>query len=280
MGSMYRIKEQMSDFTVNEKKIANYILEFKDVVIGSSVQQIALEIGVSPAAVVRFSKKAGFKGFSNMKVSLAKDHQSSLYSESNFIIDGSESFELLVDKARLASLNTVDMTYKLLEMDKLKQVTDNIVKARRVYLGGVGGSGTVADDLYQKLTRINKDVMYSLDNNLSISSLSHCNEEDVVVCLSYSGRTREMINLLSIAKEKGATTVAITQIGSNPLSRIADFVVNIPKEESELRLGAISSRNSMFIVTDLIYYSIVNSNFEKVKENLVATRQLHTEKNR
>lgn len=280
MGSIYRIKEQMGDFTVNEKKIAEYILEYKDIVVGSSVQQIALEIGVSPAAIVRFSKKAGFKGFSNMKVSLAKDHQSHLGTETNFIIDGSESFEMLVDKARLSSLNTVDMTYKLLDLEVLKTVTEAVAGARKVYLGGVGGSGTVADDLYQKLTRIDKDVMYSLDNNLSISSLSHCTPDDVVICLSYTGRTREMINLLSIARENGATTVAITQIGSNPLSSKADYVINIPREEGELRLGAISSRSSMFIVTDLIYYSVVNSDFETNKKNLVSTRTLHTEKNK
>ena len=141
MGSIYRIKEQMGDFTVNEKKIAEYILEYKDIVVGSSVQQIALEIGVSPAAIVRFSKKAGFKGFSNMKVSLAKDHQSHLGTETNFIIDGSESFEMLVDKARLSSLNTVDMTYKLLDLEVLKTVTEAVAGARKVYLGGVGNGG-------------------------------------------------------------------------------------------------------------------------------------------
>lgn len=280
MGSMYRIREQMADFTKNEKKIANFILESKDVVVGSSVQDIANEIGVSPAAIVRFAKKAGFRGFSNMKVSLAKDHQSNLLADSNFIIDGSESFELLVDKARLASLNTVDMTYKLLDIEVLKTVAEKVVGARRIYLGGIGGSGTVADDLYQKLTRIDKHVTYSWDNNLLISSLTHCNSEDVIICFSYSGNTKEVIHLLDIAKDKGATTIAITQIGSNPLSRHADYVLNIPKEESELRLGAISSRNSMFIVTDLIYYNVVNADFDGAKDKLVASRQLHAEKNK
>lgn len=279
MGSMYRIKEQMEDFTKNEKKIASFILDSKDLVINSSVQDIADAVGVSPAAIVRFSKKAGFRGYSDMKVALAKDHQSSLYADGNFIIDGSETFDLLVEKARLSSLNTVDMTYKILNLDVLKEVADKVINARRIYLGGIGGSGTVADDLYQKLTRIDKHVTFSWDNNLLISSLTHSNEKDVMICISYSGNTKEMVHLAKTAKAKGATTVAITQMGSNALSNVVDYVLHIPREESDLRLGAISSRNSMFIVTDLIYYNIVNSNFSLAKEKLVASRKLHAIKN-
>ncbi|HKM23704.1 MAG TPA: MurR/RpiR family transcriptional regulator [Erysipelothrix sp.] len=279
MGSIYRIKEQINDFTTNEKKIANYILDFKDVVIGSSVQDVAASIGVSPAAIVRFSKKAGFKGFTNMKMSLAQDHQSSIYAENNFIIDGSESFELLADKARLSSLNTIDITYKLLNLEVFKEASEKVNNARRIYLVGIGGSGIVADDLYQKLIRVDREVNYSWDNNLSISALTHCNPEDVVLCFSYSGKTREIVNLTRIAKEKGATTIAITQIGTSPLSKLADYVINIPKEESEIRLGAISSRTSMFIISDLMYFNLVNSNFDATYAKLVESRQLHTEKN-
>ena len=280
MSSIYRIKEQMDDYTSTEKKIASYILDNRDLVISNSVQQIAENIGVSPAAVVRFSKKAGFKGFSNLKVSLARDHNTDLSMENTFIIDGSEDLSTLFEKARLSNINTIDISYKLIDMSTFKKVTDKVIKARRVYLAGIGGSGIVANDMHQKLTRIDKNVVYHEDNNLSISGLTHCNEEDVLLCFSYGGQTKEIINLQNIAKEKGATTVAITQIGTNPLSRLTDYVIPIPKEEGDLRLGAISSRNSMFIISDLLYYSVVNSDYEGTVSKLVESRKLHTQKNK
>ncbi len=280
MSSMYRIREQMKDFTVNERRIAEFVLEHKEVVESASVQDIAERIGVSAASIVRFSKKAGFKGFSDMKVSLAKDHESSIALETNFIIDGTESFDGLISKARLSSLNTVDMTYRLLDLPTLKLVSEKVVSARKIFVVGVGGSGIIADDFYQKLTRINKDVFYSWDTNLSISAMSHCNEDDLVLLFSYSGNTRDVVNLQKIGKAKGATTVAITQLGMNPLANLSDYVISIPMEEAEIRLGAIASRTSMFIVTDLLYYSIINSNFNDAMEKLVDTRHLYAENNK
>lgn len=278
MGSMYRIKEQMNDFTLIEQKIAHYILEYKDIVIESSVNEVSEIIGVSAATLVRFSKKAGFKGFTNMKVSLAQDQQSKHYTESNLVIDGSESIKLLAEKLRLACLYNIDMTYKVLDMERLQEVSEKVVSARRVFLVGVGSSGVVASDLYQKLRRINKDVFYSLDTNLAMSALTHCTQDDVVICLSYSGTTKEIIHLISVANVRGASTVAITQIGANPLARKADYVINTPIELHKSNFGAICYRNSMFVISDLIYYSIVNHNYETVQNSLAESRQLRDEK--
>ena len=181
---------------------------------------------------------------------------------------------------KLSSLNTVDKTYSLLTHNSFDEAIKRIIGARKIFLGGVGGSGTVANDFYQKLTRVDHNAIFSWDNNLIISSLTHSGPDDVFICFSYSGKTREMIHLANIAKNKGATVIAVTQIGANPLARIADFVISIPKEEGEVQLGAISSRNSMFIITDLIYFSILNADFEEAKNKLLEFRKLHKAKNK
>lgn len=74
MSCIYRIKENMHTYTDTEKRIAEYILENKDEVVNFSSQHFAKEINSSAAAIVRFSKKIGYNGFTHLKVELARDH--------------------------------------------------------------------------------------------------------------------------------------------------------------------------------------------------------------
>lgn len=274
MVSLYRIREALEKATSTERKIGEYIIENRDWVIGSSVQELAKAVGVSPAAVVRFSKKVGFKGFSNLKVELAQDRSPSTQTVFDAIIKESDSIDTLVDKARLANLNTTDLTYKLLDRDNYDEIVVQLIKARRIYLVGIGASYLVASDMFQKLVRIGIDVICVDDYHLLLSALANATEEDVLLGFSYSGLNHEVLFAFEIAKEHKMFTAAVTQIGMNPLAKIADKTLTIPREESELRLGSISSRYAMLHVVDLLYYGIVRDDFETYRTKLENTREV------
>lgn len=272
MSSIYRIKENMGNYTLTERKIADFILENKDLVISSSAQKMATDIDTSAAAIVRFAKRIGYDGFTHLKVELAKDRSDE---DENFdsIISQSDSMQTLVKKLEYENQTTFKHTYSLLNIDRLESAIEKVNKAKRIYLFGIGGSGIVAQDLYQKLVRINVNVIYHQDFHLQISALAHAEEDDVSISLSYSGETKEIISAQKIATDKGLCTISITQTGRTPLDRYSDFVFHIPKEEAELRLGTIASRFSMFALTDLIYLGIARNDAINIRERIINTRK-------
>lgn len=73
MSCLYKIEQSKSMFTDTEKKISDYIMKHKHDVVNVSVQMLAKKTVTSSAAVIRFSKKIGYKGFTSLKVDLAKD---------------------------------------------------------------------------------------------------------------------------------------------------------------------------------------------------------------
>lgn len=271
MSCIYRIKENMHTYTDTEKRIAEYILENKDEVVNFSSQHFAKEINSSAAAIVRFSKKIGYNGFTHLKVELARDHSEE---EQSFdkLIKEEDTIETMVRKSHYSNHRTFDNTYKLLNLEVLDASIAAISNARRIYLLGIGGSGIVCQDLYHKFVRIDADVVYFDDFHLEMSSLTHITENDVTIALSYSGQTREIIMAQKLAQDKGATTIAITQVGRNELSKNSDFVINIPKEESEVRLGSIASRFSMLAISDLLYLGVAKNNIEETRRKIVNTR--------
>lgn len=274
MISVYRIREAIETATATERQIGEFVLENRDFVIESSVQELAKAIGVSPAAIVRFSKKVGFKGFSNMKMLLAQDKSPQKPIVFDAIIQESDSLDTLMDKARLSNLNTTDLTYKLLDRETYNETVNRLIGARRIYLTGIGASHLVATDMFQKLVRIDQNVICVEEYNLFLSSLANATSEDVLLGFSYSGQTPEVLYAFELAKEKGMYTSAVTQIGNNALSKIANSTFTIPSEETDLRLGSISSRYAMLHVVDLLYYGIVRDDFDNNRTRLENTREV------
>lgn len=271
MSSIYRIKENMNEYTDTELKIAKYILDHKNFVISSPAQIVADAIGTSSAALVRFAKTLGYSGYTELKVELAKS-SSEVQNDYDEIIQDSDDLDVLVQKLKFKNQTTFENTYRLLNMREIKEAIDYVDQARRIFLFGIGASGIVCEDFYHKFLRIDREVFYNSDIHLGVSVLSHAKENDVVIAISYSGETEEVVKALSIAKGQGLHTISITQTGKTSLDKYADISFKVPKEESEYRLGSISSRFSMLAITDLIYLGVVQNDFKTIKNSIVKTK--------
>lgn len=272
MSCIYKIKEAQASFTSTEKIIADYILENQDKVIEKSAQELGVITNTSAAAWIRFSKRLGYKGLTAMKVDIAK---TSGQEDENFdlIIEESDTIDVLIKKVNQMSVQHINKTYKLLNVQMLQNAINCINNADKIYLTGIGGSGIVCLDLLQKFTRIDKDVIYHEDPHVLMARIAHIKPNDVLIAISYSGETKIVNTAAEYAKKNNTPVIAITQYNiRSTLSSIADIKLYTPIVEKELRLGAISSRNSALSLIDLIYYGITKLDLEKSKNNLVKTR--------
>ena len=109
------------------------------------------------------------------------------------------------------------------------------------------------------LTAVSNDI--SFDKVFSRQVEAFVKKGDVVVGISTSGRSKNIIESIKLAKKKGAITVALTGKNKNPLSKIADVSMHAPSnntqrvQECHITLGHIfcgmieSSLKSDFILT-------------------------------
>ncbi|MEM1485659.1 MurR/RpiR family transcriptional regulator [Oscillospiraceae bacterium PP1C4] len=273
MSCIYKIREGTASYTDTEKKLAQYILEHINEVTLSSAQALGDCVGVSAAAVIRFSKKLGYNGFTAMKVDLAKDDMPDIVTFDDMILQ-EDSMETVIKKAE--NLNTMlqNQAYRLINSESLEKAVQILLNSRTVYLFGITGSGNVCMDLMQKLSRINRQTIYHSDFHNQMAATAHITPEDVAIAISYSGKTNEVNAAMRLAKEKGAATIAITQFKKSPLTKLADILLYIPTAERDLRLGAIASRNASLIVTDLLYLGLAKSDISQTREYLVKTKEV------
>ncbi|OOF41216.1 N-acetylmannosamine kinase [Rodentibacter mrazii] len=256
------ISSLYQSLTKTEKKIADTVLTSPDLVVGYPLSEIAESLGVGEATLVRFCRSVGFKGFSDFKLELSielatKDNDSHPLLEND--IEPTDSSRHTAQKLQTAITNVVDETINLLDFDQLEQTVNAIRRANRIFLFGVGSSGITAEEAKNKLMRIGFQVDATGNNHFMYMQAALLKPQDVAIGISHSGYSQETAHALKIAKQNGATTVAITHSLRSPITSSADFVLVNGNKQGKLQGDSIGTKIAQLFVLDLIYALLVQS---------------------
>ena len=91
--------------------------------------------------------------------------------------------------------------------------------------------------------------------------------DDVVVVLSATGYTPEMVESAQIAKQYGATVIAITAMNS-PLANTADIVLPVTSRETDFIYHPSASRYAMLAVIDVLALELAMRHRERSRTKL------------
>lgn len=268
------IKAGMHSLTETERRLASYLLEHSDKVIRMNAKEFAGACNSSPAAVVRFSQKLGFQGFTDLKLTLAQESGQEDPDAFQSVIRDNDDMETIVRKAERIHLQNISLTYQMVNPTILSQAVEEICAGRHIHLFGVGASGLLAMDFLYKSSRIGIPAFYHSDVHTNLATASLLTEKDIVIAISYSGETRETVLAAKTARDRGCKVIAITRAGRSSLARLADYPLYIPGEEPELRVGAMTSRTSGLLILDLLYLGIAKHSPAQTEANLRATRDI------
>ena len=220
---------------------------------------------VGEATLVRFCRTIGFKGFSDFKLELSielatKDNNDETVLETEIM--PSDDSLTIAQKLQAAVSNVMEETVNLLDLKQLEQVVKAIKKARRIFLFGVGSSGVTAEDAKNKLMRIGFQVDATGNNHFMYMQAALLTPSDVAIGLSHSGYSAETAHTLKIAKQNGATTVALTHSLRSPVTEYADYVLVNGNKQGKLQGDSIGTKIAQLFVLDLIYALLVQGEEE------------------
>lgn len=268
------IKQNYSSFTEREKEIADYLIQAKESIIEMSARDIAVKTNTSAPTVVRFAKKLGFNSLNEMKLKISINLEKNDEPKNFEYLDSSLETKSIVYGIKNSIHSVIDKTIDLIDEKELDKAIKLLVEAKNIYVFSIGGSGLVGLDLYYKLSRINKRCIVHSDSHLQITSSVLVEKDDVVVAISYSGETKEILKCVENAKSSGAAIISITKASvNNKLESLSDITLKVPAQEKSLREGAISSRMSQLALIDILFLGIARNNVKEVEEKLIATRK-------
>ena len=139
---------------------------------------------------------------------------------------------------------------------------DAIAAARRIDVVGIGASGLVALDLQQKLHRIGLMAFGWTDAHAALTAVALTGPSDVLVAISHSGTTTDVLEPVALAVGRGATTVGLTNFGGSPLAAAAGVVLTTAARELPLRSAATASRIAQLAVVDCLFVGVAQRSYD------------------
>ena len=274
MNILNYIKHNYPNFTHSEKSISDFLLNCNDGIINFSAKDIAKKTGTSPATVIRFSQKIGFKSLTEMKLKLSLSLEENNRESKFQYLDDDLSTNSIIQSIKLSFDDVMEKTVKTIDEQSLTKAIDLLSQSSRIFIFGVGCSGLVAQDFYHKLIRIGKYCTAPTDTHLQITSSVMMKKDDVVIAISYSGTTREILECVKNAQTSNTPVICVTKAGlSNPLTDLSDITLNVPFVEKILREGAMSSRISQLAVMDMLFIGMARNDAKEVEQRLINTRK-------
>ena len=260
-GCTTLLQQALSYLSPSEAKVASYLLESPALAVKMSITTLAKESGSSTAAVVRLCKRLQFEGYGSLKLALAQEvyGNSAPRTEGPYIFNLSKAegvssiATMMVDTA----CESIHSLKEVLSSSQLKMAVESLLKSQKILLAGIGASALAAMDLYQKLSRLGLYASFPSEPDLQIVNACALDTNSVAVIFSYSGETKTMRQVAQQAKKAGATVIAVTRIGGNSLSKLADVVLTVPDSEALYRQGATLSRLNQLVVVDILYNSLI-----------------------
>lgn len=274
MSVILKLNMMRNHLSKIEKKIADYILRNPEEVKELTTYEVAKICNTSQASIVRFAKKMGFSGYPAFKLSLSQDMGiRSVKQEVNVIdseINPEDSIADVCQKVARENAKVVEDTYSILDTEELEKAVQAILKAKRIMILGAGFSGVVARDLSYKLLELGKNVVFESDFHMQFSLLTTMKKKDLLIVISYSGKTKEIYEITKHAKERGLSIIALTTIASNPVRDLADIRLNTVELGENFRATALAPRISQMTLIDMIYVRLILKNKEMEKNILDA----------
>lgn len=260
------LEEKMEDFTLAQRKVADYVLKNPAEVAFLTTEQLASNIGVSVASIMRLAYAVGYSGYAQFQ----KDLQEMLRKQvapPNRLEENIKKIDknkLLIACAEIQIAN-INKTVTFLTDEAFDKALSLVFNAKRLYVIGVRGSHTIAHYLYEGMNRLGVDCQLLIPDTGRLQSvLAKMSPDDLVIAISLPRYARRTLEIVRVAKSKGAKLLSITDGYSSPLALVSDAFLPCAFESA----GFHNSEIGALFVADFLVTSVAVKDMNLAKQHL------------
>lgn len=271
MNTLEKIQNNLDLLSKSERKVAEVILASPQTAIHSSIATLAKMANVSEPTVNRFCRRLDTKGFPDFKLHLAQ----SLANGTPYVnrnVEEDDSVAAYTSKIFESTMASLDMVKNHLDIAAINRAVDLLTQAKKISFFGLGASAAVAHDAMNKFFRFNIPVIYFDDVVMQRMSCMNSGEGDVVVLISHTGRTKNLVEMARLARDNDATVIAITS-RDTPLAAEATLplILDVP-EDTDVYMPMVS-RIAQLTLIDVLATGFTLRRGDKFRDNLKRVKE-------
>lgn len=270
-----RIQERYGSLRKSERIVADFLRLNAGTRLDSSITELGRMLGVSEATISRVSRALGYEGYPDLKLSVAEGTRSkSEYANIPLEIDGNDSLVRTSGKLATLLIQGLEGTQRMLDAHRLEQAVEALHKARRIVFAGVGGGAAICDEAAHLFIKAGFDATSYRDGYTQTIISSNLSSEDVMVGISHTGTTVTVADAMLLARENGATTIAITSDATSAVANAGTVCLTTwgaSQHAVPLYGDFLEGRLSQLFLIDLLYVGLLFRAGETTARNLRRT---------
>ena len=224
-----------------EKRVADYILAHSDKVIDMTVSELSEESEASKATIVRLCKKCDCEGFYHLKIKMAK--------------------EMINNSDTNTSNEELKQTLSNIDIKSLNQIIKHIDNANLVLFAAQGNTIPIALDAAYKFNEIGITSFSAPIIEHQLVLAHKLTKNDVVIAISASGESKNLLNVIDAALEKNATVISITNSAKSTLALKAKYHIQTISRERLFfpEFSFVFSRLAAMSVLETLFFLLAKS---------------------
>lgn len=232
----------------NELNILKFVYEHGEEVPDMSIQALASQVCYSSATILRFCKKLGFSGFSELKYALRAAAKKEPPKPAQEVRD----FTTWMMMDSLCS--DIEGTSKLISEDQLGRTFRYFDSCCPVYLWAPGGITSILSDYFEKLLfSIGRQNVYKIESaKMGEHILRNVHTESLLILISTTGDFGPTVRLGKIARMNNIPVLSITPYTNNAVASLATVSFRFFTDQRENRGAEFTSRLPVFYVINSI----------------------------
>ncbi|ALD78455.1 MurR/RpiR family transcriptional regulator [Citrobacter portucalensis] len=245
---LLRLRQGVDGYSRTQQKLGEFVLSDPAKVIYLTITELARESDTSEASVTRLCRALGCKGYNEFKMALALDLQQGQPVEHS----GDE-----IDNVVNESVQALQDTAKLLDRTLLESAALALHQAQSVQIYGVAASAILGEYLHYKLLRLGKPAQLFSDMHRAAMNAATLNKDTLVVAISSSGSTRDLLHVVKLARKQGVRVLALSNTPRSPLASLSDIQLVAAKPEGPLSAGALNAKVGVMLLVELLTTSLI-----------------------
>lgn len=283
-----RIEKQIEagygDLRKSEKQAADYILSNMEEAAELPLDRLASSAKVSQPTVLRMLRSLGFGGYKDFRYQLVAelarvrtDREQPDQIMYGYTLSRQDTLEEIPAKTTATTQRMLEETLKNFSGKTYRKAVQKLKEARLIDIYSVENSEVTALDLLTKLLYLGLPCRHFSDYYFQRISAGNLTPDDVAVGISYSGESKDTVDVMRTARKSGACTIVITNFKDSTIAKYADILICTGQEQFFYG-DAIFSRSTQLLIVDMIYMGIIASDYERYVSQLNKCEKVVREK--
>ena len=257
----------MNSFTESEQTFIDFIFNHPYDVIQLNLQQLSKTSYVSISTIYRVMEKLEINGLNQLKLQISeslKNNENLKNIDCNYPFQKTNThYQILTQMLELYD-QTLKNTINLIDLDVLLHTVQALKKANNIYIFPSIGNYFMAESFQQNMLEIGVKVAVIKEAYYQHWHVQLCDENDIVMLISYAGRTPQIMDIVHDLNKKNIPIILISSTIHTPIDQFAKYHLYFSSyEDSEEKIASFSSRISLQYLLDCIYACYFNRDYEK-----------------